>query len=345
MGALTHSEIASLNKAVLHLNEPVALRDFPERVFETARMILSYEAGGLSVHETNGFIDSILDVPAHDALARCIDHMDEINAIPGFADGRFFAPGAPFSMLDFIGVDAFKASPLYQIFYREMDVLHQTSITYHVHPDGTFRDLNLSRKNRRFDAAERQLLHLLQPHIGQRYRQLTAGDQGNPLAGHMALREQDWMICDGEGKIRSRGPRVPEILRRFGLAAGPGLPGGWMTWLCGQMRPPGAGAARHPLVVERGRRRMTVHCLPNRLSGEHRLVFEPASFAPGSLSRREREIARWLVGGKTNPEIAEILRISPVTAKTHVQRILAKLGVENRTAAAAELLASGIFDE
>jgi len=39
--------------------------------------------------------------------------------------------------------------------------------------------------------------------------------------------------------------------------------------------------------------------------------------------------------GKTNREIAEILDLSPRTVNKHLETIFPKLGVENRTAAAA----------
>jgi DNA-binding CsgD family transcriptional regulator len=55
------------------------------------------------------------------------------------------------------------------------------------------------------------------------------------------------------------------------------------------------------------------------------------------LTPRECEIARWVTDGKTNPEIAIILGTSPRTIEKHMESILRKLGVENRTAAAVIL--------
>ena len=52
-----------------------------------------------------------------------------------------------------------------------------------------------------------------------------------------------------------------------------------------------------------------------------------------ALSAREAEILRWISLGKTNPEIGSILGISSFTVKNHVQRILRKLDVINRTQA------------
>jgi DNA-binding NarL/FixJ family response regulator len=53
------------------------------------------------------------------------------------------------------------------------------------------------------------------------------------------------------------------------------------------------------------------------------------------LSEREREILDSLREGKTNVDIALALDISPFTVKNHVQRIFRKIGVSNRTQAAA----------
>ena len=49
-----------------------------------------------------------------------------------------------------------------------------------------------------------------------------------------------------------------------------------------------------------------------------------------SLTRREVDILIHVGRGRTNPQIAEDLFISPHTAKTHVSRIMTKLGARNR---------------
>jgi len=54
------------------------------------------------------------------------------------------------------------------------------------------------------------------------------------------------------------------------------------------------------------------------------------------LSSREQEIIDWVCRGGTNAEIATALEISPFTVKNHVQRIFRKIGVSNRTQAAAK---------
>ncbi len=53
------------------------------------------------------------------------------------------------------------------------------------------------------------------------------------------------------------------------------------------------------------------------------------------LTAREAEVLYWVVKGKINRDIADIVGASPATVKKHLEHVFAKLGVETRTAAAA----------
>jgi DNA-binding NarL/FixJ family response regulator len=54
-----------------------------------------------------------------------------------------------------------------------------------------------------------------------------------------------------------------------------------------------------------------------------------------AVTDREAEVLLWIARGKSNRDIAEILDLSPRTVNKHLEQIYAKLGVENRTSAAA----------
>jgi DNA-binding NarL/FixJ family response regulator len=54
-----------------------------------------------------------------------------------------------------------------------------------------------------------------------------------------------------------------------------------------------------------------------------------------ALSTREQEVLRLLADGLSNAEIAEQLVVTPGTVKRHLHNLYSKLGVENRTQAAA----------
>jgi DNA-binding NarL/FixJ family response regulator len=67
----------------------------------------------------------------------------------------------------------------------------------------------------------------------------------------------------------------------------------------------------------------------------------PPAAPPDVLSSREREVLELLARGCTNREIAEQLVITSSTVKVHVEHILAKLGVSDRTQAAVQAFELG----
>jgi two-component system, NarL family, response regulator LiaR len=65
---------------------------------------------------------------------------------------------------------------------------------------------------------------------------------------------------------------------------------------------------------------------------------------PKGITPREAEVLKLLAQGRTNPQIAQDLTVSRGTVKIHVQNIIAKLGVSDRTQAAVRAIELGIFD-
>lgn len=57
--------------------------------------------------------------------------------------------------------------------------------------------------------------------------------------------------------------------------------------------------------------------------------------AASPVTERERQILAWVREGKSNQQIGELLGISPLTVKNHIQKILRKLGASNRAQAVA----------
>jgi two-component system, NarL family, nitrate/nitrite response regulator NarL len=62
-----------------------------------------------------------------------------------------------------------------------------------------------------------------------------------------------------------------------------------------------------------------------------------------TLTNRELEVLRLAAGGRSGPQIAQILVIAPTTVKSHLQNAYEKLGVSDRVAAVAEAMRRGLL--
>jgi transcriptional regulator EpsA len=103
--------------------------------------------------------------------------------------------------------------------------------------------------------------------------------------------------------------------------------GGISTFFCFSRVPQQPGKA-HARLLEL--------LMPYLHSALVRVAGQSGSAQTGQITEREREVLQWLKTGKTNWEIAQILGISPYTVKNHVQNILRKLNVQNRSHAAVK---------
>ncbi len=88
-----------------------------------------------------------------------------------------------------------------------------------------------------------------------------------------------------------------------------------------------------------------------RLASEDKKLAEPTSMPdrpekplPEPLTPRETEVLQLLTLGHTNQQVAQSLVISRGTAKVHVQNIIGKLGVSDRTQAAVRAVELGLVD-
>jgi DNA-binding NarL/FixJ family response regulator len=85
--------------------------------------------------------------------------------------------------------------------------------------------------------------------------------------------------------------------------------------------------------------------ITRRLISEFARIRPPSAATPaalGALTPRETEVLRLVAEGLSNPEIAGRLVVTEETVKTHVSRVLAKLGLRDRTQAVVTAYESGL---
>ncbi len=93
----------------------------------------------------------------------------------------------------------------------------------------------------------------------------------------------------------------------------------------------GAPARARSLVADAARQTTELGMAPIAAKA-HRLIEQlDAADLPTPLTRREREVAALVATGMTNREIAQRLYLSERTAQNHVQHILTKLDLSNRS--------------
>ncbi|MFT3717602.1 response regulator [Pseudorhodoferax sp.] len=156
-----------------------------------------------------------------------------------------------------------------------------------------------------------------------------------------------------DGRLMWQTALARELLQRY--CGGPVPAGGGslapvvvLDWLRAHLAAAQQQIEPPPLAIEHGARRLTLRLHQQTGDGEGEgggdwlivmreesdaAVIEALSLSL-ALTAREAEVLYWLVKGKTNKDIGDILGASPATVKKHLERVYVKLGVETRTAAA-----------
>ncbi|WP_457282146.1 response regulator [Polaromonas sp. P5_D5] len=151
---------------------------------------------------------------------------------------------------------------------------------------------------------------------------------------------------EADGKLIWQTPLARDLLMRYYGTSAPQTPEPVLNWLRRHMAEAERQVEPPRLAVELGPRRLTFRLHQQTGDGDGggdwlivmREISDDAVVEAMSLSfkltAREAEVLYWVVKGKTNRDIGDILGSSPATVKKHLERVYAKLGVETRTAAA-----------
>ncbi len=149
-----------------------------------------------------------------------------------------------------------------------------------------------------------------------------------------------------DGKLMWQTPLARDLLLRYYGTQAPHMPEPVLVWLRRHVSRAEVMVEPPRLSIEAGPKRLTFRLhqqigdsegggdwliIMQEVSDESVIQAMALSF---KLTPKEAEVLYWVIKGKINRDIGDILGSSPMTVKKHLERVFAKLGVETRTAAA-----------
>lgn len=355
---LSAKDYAQVIDCIEAIHQCRSLDDFPKRVLaELSKLIECTLAGYNEVNlKRNRIIIELVPPWTDEGTAQLQKNFAKVmHEHPVISYFNETGDGQTLMISDFLTPDEFHSLSIYRDAYRGMGVEDQISFAVKVE-DGFIIGIAFNRAERTFTEKDRLRLNLVRPHVIQAYLNAAeiAGYREEQQDLQVALRESGVgvIVLNAAGIVTHSTPGVFECLARYlpvpdGEGGASKLPSKLEQWAAPSAHDDTA-PGHTPFVVARGSAALTIR----RVCHEGRIVLmlseDPGPDAatdtpPGMsdplahyhLTPREREVLRWVAEGKSNSEIAAILGLAVGTVKLHVERIMAKLGVENRTAAAS----------
>ena len=304
--------------------------DFPSRLFACLKSCLSCDFYSYDERAENQ--SQRLEVyPAAavnlDLFSGWIDQRPDIHGIyrhgrpPGVL--RFCAPCRRFSTE----------------FHKELLILlgqqHHLRVVFF---DGLSRvDIVVSRSNQPFSGEESQMLDMLRPHLAQAYK---SSNQSSFSLEAIGVADAGFLVIDRDGKIRYATAKARRFIGKYFLAESEQiLPDRIQRWLKERERLDSV-LPWHELKIDFGRTSLSVRVMSDADPTLRRLLIRETVQTVDAelllelgLTRKEAEVLFWASQGKSNGDIAIILTSKVRTVAKHLERVFAKLMVENRTAA------------
>jgi CheY-like chemotaxis protein/DNA-binding CsgD family transcriptional regulator len=182
----------------------------------------------------------------------------------------------------------------------------------------------------------REVLARLAAHV-HNARQARQARNALDAFGHATL-----VVRAGDGRLVWQTALARQMLHAWFGGDSPWTPTPLLDWVREQVAQGRAGQEAQTGSLVQGARRLHFTLHESTGDDEWLIVLREANDAAMleammlafKLTAREAEVLYWVVKGKTNRDVSDILGASPGTIKKHLERVYEKLGVETRTAAA-----------
>ncbi len=330
-------ELKAFSRALLELYSPRPGVAFPSKVFNAVAGLLSCDFFCYAEY-TNGRNRYRTTSPATKEPTR-FDIFDRyLHQLPSLSAIWKLRLRTPVKISDFVSLRQWRRTDLYNYLFRPKKLSYQ--LYFLALDESPQLGFALNRSTKDFSEDERAILNLLRPHIIRAYRASRFAEIQNEVP---AKSGEGLLVATDDGHIEFLTRQVSDWLSQYFDKCSPAfLPERIREWMRSSSLPRRVfPRPLLPLCVERAQHRLVVRLDSTVKDSERHLLFREESALLSSkpleslgLTVREAEVLFWVSQGKSNSDIAHILGMKERTACKHLERVFAKLSVENRTAAA-----------
>lgn len=242
---------------------------------------------------------------------------------------------------DIMSESEWKKTALYKKFWKPTGAVHETSIRFYA--DNRCFSFEFSDPGP-LPNPVRRTLNLIAPHLANAYRVFQT--QKN---GFIAGLPENTVLMSFSGEVIECPDLAGDLLERYYPAAecdSGRLPEPidlWVRQIITDLAEQNRCTQIPKIMVLKAGKILRLGLLSH--AAGYLLLLEEITFNRPieilhemGLSSREAEVFMWVVHGKQNSEIAEILDISSATVRKHVEHVLQKLNSETRGAAARQAM-------
>ncbi|MEO6003570.1 MAG: helix-turn-helix transcriptional regulator [Opitutus sp.] len=346
MNRIPHRALKKANEFVLELNANLGLNVLRERIPVGLNALIPCDRASFNEAELGVDGQRVLPSPIPSWWSRFgAIYAAHVLEHPLFRNRAGMKMNRTIALNDYRDCSWWKSSVLKHEYFVPLGVRHQLSAG-HLLSESTFVGTAVNRSGKDFRAEERALFDFVAPHICQAWQNAqTVASLERPRRPRQ--QELAVLVDTLRGTMRPLCSHSASILRRHFPADSDGtgpVPDEIKRWLLAQ-----AISSRSlsdnpvtpapPLIVRSASARFSARVLKMTAADTLLLLDEiPSatlrkSAVTGALTTRETQILHWIAEGKRNAEIAVIVGSGRRTVEKHVEQILAKLGVETRSAA------------
>lgn len=246
---------------------------------------------------------------------------------------------------DFLSRQQFHDLALYDEYYRKSSIEYQLATCFLLGPKRMV-GITLDRHCTDFSEEDRLFLDLLRPHLVQVYYNV---EKLELMKGIIETGGKELLFVSRTGQVRLASDDAWRMISKYFRVKHlqyhlPDLLNSWLTHERTRLDDiDDVPLPSAPLVVSKENQKLTIRFLwGGKSAGQDMLLIEEESelittglLVDTQLTDREYEILAFLSQGKSNSEMGQVLSISPLTVKKHLEHIYSKLGIHSRSAAVA----------